>query len=358
MRLLPLLIVAATSTLADGSLAQTDFIVPVSQWRYAEASVNDCYYYSVDTTESATDFGPFQASVYDDATGTYGGAGGSDGDASQSSNITGDAIVVSSVVNGFAEAFCIGDEGVCAGGDSYALVEFDLTRKAAYRLSGNYSTVAGMEGFQLLRLEDGTGNVIFDASGVVTAPGDTVDVSGVLPAGRYELLVRAAATPCVSENEVRTETLTSSYALEFSEASSNYCVAAPNSVSASGATMGFTGTQDIAANDFTLQASGTLPGGSGLFFYGPVQVANQTFGDGFRCVGGSTVKRLQPPISANAQGIAERLVDFTVPPAGGGGNGTIVPGSTWNFQLWYRDAMGPGGNGFNASDGLSVTFCP
>jgi hypothetical protein len=38
------------------------------------------------------------------------------------------------------------------------------------------------------------------------------------------------------------------------------------------------------------------------------------------------------------------------PPAG-----VISAGSTWNFQLWYRDGgAGPGSSNF--SDGISVTF--
>ena len=41
-------------------------------------------------------------------------------------------------------------------------------------------------------------------------------------------------------------------------------------------------------------------------------------------------------------------VPFTLPnPLGG----TISPGATWNFQLWYRD-----GAASNFSDGVSVTF--
>jgi len=32
----------------------------------------------------------------------------------------------------------------------------------------------------------------------------------------------------------------------------------------------------------------------------------------------------------------------------------IVPSADLNFQLWYRDPMGPGGTGFNVSDGLNV----
>ena len=36
----------------------------------------------------------------------------------------------------------------------------------------------------------------------------------------------------------------------------------------------------------------------------------------------------------------------------------IQPGDTWNFQMWYRDPMGPCGNGFNLSSGWTTTFTP
>jgi len=79
------------------------------------------------------------------------------------------------------------------------------------------------------------------------------------------------------------------------------------------------------------------------------------FGDGFRCVGGAT-RRLNPVLTADGMGTAVRPVDFTLPPADAGSH-MISPGSTWNFQHWYRDAMA-GMSGFNLSNGLSVTFLP
>jgi hypothetical protein len=48
-----------------------------------------------------------------------------------------------------------------------------------------------------------------------------------------------------------------------------------------------------------------------------------------------------------------RQVNFTAAPAAG----VLVPGSTWRFQLWYRNPAG-GGAGYNLSNGLRVRFCP
>jgi hypothetical protein len=35
----------------------------------------------------------------------------------------------------------------------------------------------------------------------------------------------------------------------------------------------------------------------------------------------------------------------------------IQPGTSWNFQFWYRDPAG-GGAGFNLSDAVMIPFRP
>jgi YVTN family beta-propeller protein len=135
---------------------------------------------------------------------------------------------------------------------------------------------------------------------------------------------------------------------------STYCVGAPNSAGP-GASIGYTGTTSISINNFTLTATGVVPNKPGYFIYGTSQV-QIPLGDGFRCVGG-TLFRLRPATNASGSGAMSRLVNFTVPPAGSG-PGQIAPGSTWNFQLWYRDPLGPGGTGTNLSNALEATFTP
>jgi len=133
-----------------------------------------------------------------------------------------------------------------------------------------------------------------------------------------------------------------------------YCEAVPHSAGGP-ASIGWTGSTSFVANSFGLTSTDAIPGGSGLFFYGQNKI-QAAFGDGFRCAGGMTF-RLNPPVSADGAGVAMRALDFTLPPLASG-NGAVLPGSTWNFQHWFRDTMGVGGSGFNLSDGLSVTFCP
>ncbi len=136
-----------------------------------------------------------------------------------------------------------------------------------------------------------------------------------------------------------------------------YCVTAPNSQGA-GATVTALGSTSIAANDFVLHAAAAVPNQFGLFYYGASQI-QAPFGDGVRCVGagGIGIFRLSPAQLGNFVGEITRPVNFGAPPTNAG-PGAIQPGSTWNFQLWYRDPAGPGGSGFNLSNGLSATFCP
>ena len=133
----------------------------------------------------------------------------------------------------------------------------------------------------------------------------------------------------------------------------NYCGAMPNSAG-SGAIIGSENEPSITANNFSLFASGGVPNKPGLYFYGPNQISIP-FGEGLRCVGGSMF-RLQPTVAFDLFGISSRALDFTTGTTGSG-SGQILPGSTWNFQLWYRDPAG-GPAGFNLSDALHVVFWP
>lgn len=133
----------------------------------------------------------------------------------------------------------------------------------------------------------------------------------------------------------------------------NHCSAAPNSAGA-GARISSSGSPSIAAASFRLHASGAPPNQFGLFLYAAGQ-AQVPFGDGFRCVT-NPIFRLRPALSADGTGAFSRPLDFSAPPASSGPS-QISPGSTWNFQLWYRDPAA-GGSGFNLSDGLRAHFVP
>ncbi len=143
------------------------------------------------------------------------------------------------------------------------------------------------------------------------------------------------------------------YETSSTDVGTHYCISVPNS-SGQAATISAEGDASISYNDLTLISTGCSTGDFGLFFYGPDQV-QVPLGDGFLCVGGG-LSRLLPPLLTDGSGRAERALDFTQPPLGSG-SGMVLPGSTWNFQFWFRDPGGPGGSGYNLSDGLNITFC-
>ena len=129
----------------------------------------------------------------------------------------------------------------------------------------------------------------------------------------------------------------------------NYCTAAPNSFSPTGAIMSYSGTTQTSNNDLVLQATGVPPNTSAFFFYGHNPAAIP-FGNGTRCVG-NPFFRLQA-FHAAPTGFASFNVNLTTLPSAG----HISAGQLWHFQLWYRNPAG-GGAGFNLSDGLQIIFC-
>jgi hypothetical protein len=131
----------------------------------------------------------------------------------------------------------------------------------------------------------------------------------------------------------------------------NYCVLVPNS-SGSPAVIGWSGGQpSVSQNSFVLEVAHAAPMKAGIFYYGPQQI-QIPFGNGMRCVGGSLFRL--PVVMTDSNGAASHAMDFTNPPQAAG---EILPGSTWQFQYWFRDTAAGGAN-FNLSDGLEVEFCP
>ena len=106
----------------------------------------------------------------------------------------------------------------------------------------------------------------------------------------------------------------------------------------------------MAENNFTL-LGGNLPSNSfGLFFFGDTQVQIPITGSmGNLCVSGTTLRL--PPVQADIFGGTVYTLDFT-----GSTNAVMIAsGSTWNFQHWYRDAVG-GSVTSNTTGGLEVPF--
>ena len=130
----------------------------------------------------------------------------------------------------------------------------------------------------------------------------------------------------------------------------SYCMTSPNSVG-EGVVLSSEGSACPDLNNLTLVAEGGPTGQPGLMFYGAT-TANQPFGMGVRCVGGP-IYRLNTVFFGGA-GRSELELDLARGPMGFG-PGAITAGSTWYFQLWYRDPAS-GSWGFNLSNGLAATF--
>ena len=129
----------------------------------------------------------------------------------------------------------------------------------------------------------------------------------------------------------------------------NYCVTTPNSAGP-GATIGWSGTTSIAANNFVLTAAGCPANKLGLFIYGPNQ-SNLTLGNGIRCVG-NPFFRLHS-VTTTGGGMASFPVNYNNLPVGQ----PITAGSIENFQFWFRDPAG-GGAFSDLTNGLNAQFCP
>jgi len=130
---------------------------------------------------------------------------------------------------------------------------------------------------------------------------------------------------------------------------SNTCVGAPNSVGA-GSVMTWAGTSSVTSNDLTLIATGCPVNAAGIFYFGST-ATQVVFGNGFRCITGSTIRL--GVTNANLFGEAVEALDLYALPGGA----QIQAGETRRFQFWYRNPAA-GGAGFNSSDLLNVRFCP
>ena len=129
--------------------------------------------------------------------------------------------------------------------------------------------------------------------------------------------------------------------------SMKFCSTSSNSVG-TGAVISNAGSVSIQANDFALKCEYLPVGEFGLFFYGSAPTY-LPLGGGFRCVGGPKLFRLDVLVS-DQSGIVFYPMDNTAL----ANLGTILPGSLWQFQYWYRDKNDSAGN--NLSDGLQVMF--
>ncbi len=138
---------------------------------------------------------------------------------------------------------------------------------------------------------------------------------------------------------------------------SNYCTANPNSTSVS-ATIGAVGSGLAADNDVTLTATALPQNAFGFFLASATQGFSPNPGGsaGNLCLGGAIGRYVGAGqiLNSGAAGSFALVLDLASTPQPTGPV-AIVGGQTWNFQAWYRDAVG-GSATSNLTDGLSIGF--
>ena len=137
----------------------------------------------------------------------------------------------------------------------------------------------------------------------------------------------------------------------------NYCTANANSTGAA-ASMAASGSTVLASNDLVLEANGLPNNSFGFFLASQTQgfVANPGGSQGNLCLGGAIGRYVGPGQIQNAgtTGMIAIAMDNTQVPQPTGFV-TVGSGDSWNFQAWYRDAVG-GSATSNFTDGIEITF--
>jgi hypothetical protein len=136
-----------------------------------------------------------------------------------------------------------------------------------------------------------------------------------------------------------------------------YCMAVANSTGVTGV-LGAMGSLTVSDNDVTLTASSLPVNAFGFFVVSRDQgfVMNPGGSSGNLCISGSVGRYVGPGQIQNsgAGGAFSLALDLMAIPQPTGSIGT-APGDTWNFQTWYRDAVG-GVPTSNFTQGLEIMF--
>lgn len=138
----------------------------------------------------------------------------------------------------------------------------------------------------------------------------------------------------------------------------SYCSPAVANSTGNPATIEASGSLSVAANDVTLTADDLPQSSFGFFLTSRTQglVMNPGGSMGTLCLGGSIGRYVGPGQIKNSGAVGSYFLDLdltqTPTPTG---LVAIATGETWNFQSWYRDAVG-GVATSNFTNGVSLTF--
>ena len=153
--------------------------------------------------------------------------------------------------------------------------------------------------------------------------------------------------------------VTTQYIIEWESGTigTTYCTSNPNSTGVN-SSLSAAGSVEVSSNDLTLTAADLPPSSFGFFLASQTQgaVANPGGSEGVLCLGGAIGRFVGPGQIKNSgsNGEFSLALDLTALPSPTGFV-TAMPGETWNFQAWHRDAVG-GSAVSNFTDGLSTTL--
>ncbi len=133
-----------------------------------------------------------------------------------------------------------------------------------------------------------------------------------------------------------------------------YCTSNPNSTGQIGELTAL-GNPVVAANDFSLMGSKLPPNQFGFYLAGRTQGVTPMAGgsQGVLCLGGSIGRLLGTLAMSNGAGELTGSVNlFAIPE--GASISAVMPGETWNFQLWHRDVNPTATSNF--TEAIEVVF--
>ncbi|MEZ6015958.1 MAG: hypothetical protein R3F49_12640 [Planctomycetota bacterium] len=144
---------------------------------------------------------------------------------------------------------------------------------------------------------------------------------------------------------------------ETAEVGVEYCMPAVLNSTGQRARLAALGRDEVALGDLALRATDMPPGAFGSFLVGgsAISVPAAGGGQGELCVGGPLGRFLGPGTvrPADPGGVAMLELDLARIP-GPGGTFAVLPGQTWRFQRWYRDANPQVTSNFTSA--VAVTF--
>jgi len=117
------------------------------------------------------------------------------------------------------------------------------------------------------------------------------------------------------------------------------------------------GSSSVAADDLELSIA-RAPAGEFAALVMGAPAGPTPFGNGQACLATGSARSILDVRLVGADGRARFGPGLVARSQGLGAAGPIAVGSSWTFQVWYRDPGGPCGAAANASDARDFVFAP